>query len=214
LNVSRDGSQKKDYRVRIRHGFQDEKKTSTKKSDHEDTDAGIHVRLAAGDPILDSLLETQALFNKDGFVRLDGILPTSAITDLHRFSQERFHRVFEQLHQNGHTLFPQSLAGLMLIADTWGASMLYCSQAWLPGNRHAKSRPIRNSLLIQRSGFRKSQADPLSNRFRSTSEARTGTKFRYVIYLLVISTPGIYRTKLACRWGTRQFAEHLCHVTS
>jgi hypothetical protein len=55
---------------------------------------------------IDSLLETRAAFNKDGFVRLNGILPTSAITDLHRFSQDRFHRVFERLHENGHTLFP------------------------------------------------------------------------------------------------------------
>jgi hypothetical protein len=54
----------------------------------------------------DSLSETQASFSKDGFVRLNGILPTSAITDLHRFSQDRFHHVFERLYQNGHTLFP------------------------------------------------------------------------------------------------------------
>jgi hypothetical protein len=54
----------------------------------------------------DSLSETQASFSNDGFVRLNGILPTSAIADLHRFSQERFHRVFERLYQNGHTLFP------------------------------------------------------------------------------------------------------------
>jgi hypothetical protein len=71
-----------------------------------DTDTGIQHVITKSDSNNDSLSETQASFSKDGFVRLNGILPTSAITDLHGFSQERFHRVFERLYQNGHTLFP------------------------------------------------------------------------------------------------------------
>jgi hypothetical protein len=53
-----------------------------------------------------SLSETQATFSKDGFVRLNGILPNTALQNVHRFSKDSFHRVFERLHQNGHTLFP------------------------------------------------------------------------------------------------------------
>jgi hypothetical protein len=50
--------------------------------------------------------DTGIAFSKDGFVRLNGVLPTSAITDLHSFSQDRFHHVFERLYENGRTLFP------------------------------------------------------------------------------------------------------------
>jgi hypothetical protein len=71
-----------------------------------DTGADTGIYVVRSDSDNDSLLETQALFRKDGFVRVNAILPTSAITDLHRFSQDRFHQVFERLYQNGHTLFP------------------------------------------------------------------------------------------------------------
>jgi hypothetical protein len=66
----------------------------------------INAVLEAGHDHSPPLSEIQAIFHKDGFLRLNGILQSIDLDELHHFSEETFRRIFERLYQNGHTTFP------------------------------------------------------------------------------------------------------------
>jgi hypothetical protein len=189
----------------------------TKKSKKEvtmaDTDiTGINVVMKS-DSNNDSLSETQAPFSNDGFVRLNGILPTSAIADLHRFSQERFHRIFERLYQNGHSLFPTHYR---LDADT-GETEYALGLGVKYGFREIVMRsPGRYEISLLYStapDCLESLKQILSPVVFTLLEAKDWNELSICNLSLVISTPGSTEQSWHADGGHVNLQRHLpCHV--